>query len=151
MQIIEEVGFYDFYSLTSLTFTGNILKNIGSCAFCFAWVLKSITIPPSVTNISNSAFRGLDTLQEFQYCGSTAITDDVFFRDNFNGHNTPYDITVKVTDSYPISNFATDTSHVDKDLNCVFPPAATYDLVCKSNSCMYFLPEFYTLFVFMFI
>ena len=151
LQIIEDFGFYDFYSLTSLTFTGDNLTEIGIGAFAFTFVLKSVIFPPSVTPIKVHALRGLDSLKSVQYCGSTAITENVFDREPANGHATPSNIIVKVTRSYPTSKFATDTVSVDNSISCNFPKAITYNLICKSHNYTYVFLRYSILFAFLII
>lgn len=151
LQIIEDYGFYDFYLLTSLTFTGNNLTKIGKGAFCYSFALQSVAIPPSVTFIGTSAFRGIDSLRSFNYCGSSAITEDVFNREVYNGHVTPSNFTVKVTGSYHFPKFATDFVSIDNSLSCNFPRSITYDLICKLHSNRFINPQFSYFFVFLII
>ena len=48
------------------------IKNIGEMAFSAAPTLKTITIPPSVTSVDNSAFSGCSSLQAFYGKGASS-------------------------------------------------------------------------------
>ena len=80
-------------SKSSLTYIGNLafaacsmlsyvelppkLKTIGSSGFLNT-AIKSIVIPASVVDIGKDCFRGCKSLTEFQYLGTTPITNNIF-------------------------------------------------------------------------
>lgn len=99
---IETFACYDFYELQELKFTGNLLKYIGSHSFQYSHKCLSVVIPASVTFIDGWAFHGCKGMQEFIYCGSSALTADVFGRGEPHQAATPQDI-MKVTPNYPLT------------------------------------------------
>lgn len=138
LKTIEANAFYDNYASLSITFGGSMLEYIGADAFGFNFRVQIVRLPSSVKVIEPRAFRGFDSITLFEYCGTSEMNNEIFYR-NMTGvfHMTPVNILIKVTSGYPSSLFGNETVTVDNNINCTFPTSlSNFELHCETHYCI---------------
>ena len=107
LKTIEYHGFYDFYNLESLSFSGNCLTTIKNNVFKYGLVLKNITFPSSVVKIGSESLGSLSIIENIFYCSKNEIIgDNVFF--SYNSPEMPKtnsNLKIYVTSDYPSNRF----------------------------------------------
>ena len=78
----EEVPWHYYAVVTAFVREGT--TTIGSYALCGETILKSITIPESVTSIGNSAFKNCSALENVYYLGSEEQWEQIVISDYNN-------------------------------------------------------------------
>ena len=82
LKILEFQAFYDLYNIKNFELGGDRLQIIGNDAFGFSKQLKYFRFPPSVTFLDFQSLRGWTNIERIDYCGKSAISQDVFNRDS---------------------------------------------------------------------